>query len=386
MSYHLLFSNILLITSDQDLARGVRVVLQNAGYTARVMSTGAAALKAIAAAPPDLILLDAALPDMDAYTLLRELRARAAEAQTAFLPIIVLSAAAETDTAAALNAGADEVLHPPLSHAELLLRVRSMLRLKAITDELRDVNATLEQKVVERTQALEAAHAALRHSEKLTSLGRLAASVAHEINNPLTGILSYIYLMKYEIPAGSGMLKDLGLIERQVNAIAALVKQLQSFAKPPRAERRPALLADIVADVLALVEKELQRHNIEVTYTCDAELRPVWAAPDQLAEVFMNLVINARDAMPAGGQLAVSLANDGDHVVARITDTGAGMPPDVLERIFEPFFTTKGEQGTGLGLAICYRIIQEHAGELRVESAPGAGAMFTIRLPQLKEG
>jgi two-component system NtrC family sensor kinase len=260
-----------------------------------------------------------------------------------------------------------------------------MLRLKAITDELSVLNASLEEKVAERTQELEEAHATLRHTEKLSSLGRLAASVAHEINNPLTSLLSYVYLMKYELEEGSSLVKDLSVMERQINAIARLVRRLQDFSKPPRRERHPVQLSEVLEDVLTLLGKELEHQRVEVDYHQDEPLHPVLASPDQMGEVFMNLVLNARDAMPQGGELSLALENQEGVVVFRITDTGVGISPEVLDRLFEPFFTTKGDKGTGLGLAICYRIVEEHGGEMQVESAPGQGATFTIRLPALEE-
>jgi len=376
---YFLFANILLATGEESLARELRVVLQNAGYTVRVVKNGAGLLEALRLSPPQLVLLDAALPDTESMALVREFKA---EAEPRFIPVIILAEHTDdADFAQAINAGADEVLDKPISNTELLVRVRSMLRLKAITDELHMLNATLEEKVIERTAALEQAHAALRHNEKLSAMGRLAASVAHEINNPLSGILSYIYLIKYELPAELRLSEDLSLIERQVNAIADLVKQLQHFSKPPQQARRPVDLNKIWEDVLALSRKDLEHRKIRFAYTSPPDLPPVLASADQLGEVFMNLVLNARDAMPEGGTLTVQLLPEDDWLAVQVRDTGMGIPPEVQERLFEPFFTTKGEQGTGLGLAICYRIVQEHAGDIAVESVPGEGTTFTVRLP-----
>ncbi len=377
---HVLFANILIASTEIEFARQLRIVLQNAGYVVRVVRSSEALLNTLTLAPPDLLLLDAALVDTDRAALVRRIKAHVGQT---FMPVIMLAEPTnEVDFAAAINAGADELLDKPFSNAELLVRVRSMLRLKVSTDELRTLNATLEQKVIERTQALEAAHAALRHTEKLSALGRLAASVAHEINNPLSGILTYIYLIKkYETLPELQISEDLALIERHVNAIAGLVKQLQNFSKPPQQVRKPVSLAVIWNDVLALVRKDLERRKIQVIFNPPADLPLVMASADQLSEVFMNLTLNARDAMPEGGQLTIQITAEGESLMVGVGDTGIGIPPDVQEHLFEPFFTTKGEQGTGLGLAICYRIIEEHAGEICVDSAPGAGTTFTIRLP-----
>lgn len=375
----LLFSDILIADATVDFAREARTVLQSAGYIVRRAESGQAVLDAVVKSPPDLILLSSTLPDIDGYEVTRRLKHGD---NGVFIPVIVLAEGdRQDDVAAALNAGADEVLSKPLSNAQLLVRVRAMLRLKRTTDALAELNATLEQKVQERTEALEKAHAQLRHAEKLSALGHLAASVAHDINNPLTAILNYIYLLEEDLPAGSAMREDLALIERQVLVIAQLVKQLQNFAKPSRQEKCPVVLEPIIEDIVRLTSKELQKRRINVVCECAADLPPVLAPPDQIGEVFMNLIVNARDAMPDGGTLTVRTCADDGHICALVSDTGTGIPPEVREHIFEPFYTTKGEKGTGLGLAICYRVVQDCNGEILVDSRPGEGATFEVRFP-----
>ncbi|HOT92818.1 MAG TPA: ATP-binding protein [Anaerolineae bacterium] len=380
----LLFSEILIADAVAASAYEMRTVLQNVGYVVQRVESGRAVLEALRNHPPDLILLAADFPDMDGYAVTREIRSRR---DLAFIPIIMLSEKEDQDAiAAALNAGADEVLVKPVSNPELLLRVRAMLRLKQAIDALADLNATLEQRVVERTRALEEAHARLRHAEKLAALGNLAASVAHDINNPLTGILTYLYLMRQTVPADSAMAQDLELVERQAQVIAQLVKQLQNFARPPRKDKQPVALGTILNDILKLIEHDLRKRKIEVTCECDCRLPPVQAAPDQLSEVFMNLIVNARDAMPDGGTLTI-LANieTSQTILVQVKDTGTGIAPEILDHLFEPFYTTKGEHGTGLGLAICYRIVTEHGGEIWAESHAGEGTTFFIRLPAIQE-
>lgn len=374
----LLFSNILIGSSDEALGRALRPVLQNAGYTVQVARTGSALLEAVTFSPPRLLLVDTGLPDMDVLTVIRHIKT---QRKQNFFPIIALSDPGVLDPAVLINAGADELLNKPVSNTALLVRVRSMLRLKAITEELQDLNATLEEKVIERTEALDKAHAALRHTEKLGALGRLAASVAHEINNPLTGISTYLYLLKQQLPSDARAQANIEVIERQVAAITQLTKKLQRFSKPAQEQRRPVAISQVAEDVLTLVSKNLEQHKIEVTYTCAPDIPPLLASADQLGEVLLNLLLNARDAMPAGGQLYLEITEEAQTVCITVRDTGEGMPPEVQEHIFEPFYTTKGEQGTGLGLAISYRIIQEHGGDINVVSAPGAGTTFTIRLP-----
>jgi two-component system, NtrC family, sensor kinase len=380
LKFGALFADILILDDDQTFIRSARRVLQAAGYTVRCIDPGKGALEAIESRPPDLILMEIEQPnELNGRQLARRIKAHV---DLPFIPIIVTTHEPTQDQiAAALNAGADEFIAKPVHNAELLTRVRAMLRLKASTDQLADLNATLEQKVVERTALLEQAQARLRHAEKLSALGRLSASIAHEINNPLSAILLHIYVMEKAKLTDPTLQESLGIIEGQIETIARLVEELRNFSKPPRKERAPVNLNDTLENVLALTGKELQKHKITIVREFDAPLPPVSAAPDQMEEVFMNLIVNARDAMEEGGALTIQAGTDGDWVQIQVSDTGPGIPPEIADRIFEPFFTTKGEKGTGLGLSICHSIIQEHGGDIRVESQRDEGATFTIRLP-----
>lgn len=372
-----LFSDILIADGAADFVRSIRPVLQSAGYTVRSASDGEALLDAVQMACPDVLLLSATLPNMGGCEVARLLKGD--EAQS-FIPIIMMASEEQIDITAALNAGADEFISKPVDNAELLIRIRAMLRLKHITKNLAELNATLEQKVEERTRELEKAHAKLRHNEKLSALGRLSASVAHEINNPLGAILTHLYLLKEDLSKDSSLRDPLNVIERQVDTIADLVDQLRTFSKPPRKNHRPVDLNNVVESVLTLTSKNLQKKHIEVRVDLGKDPL-VLASADQMEEVFMNLLLNAQDAMPEGGTLKIRTATDNGRVLAYVTDTGKGIEPQIQDRIFEPFFTTKGEKGTGLGLAISHSIIEEHNGEISVDSEVGQGTTFTLQLP-----
>ncbi|MCX7683558.1 MAG: ATP-binding protein, partial [Anaerolineae bacterium] len=332
----------------------------------------------------DLILLELSLPDADELHLIRSLKS---DPVLPFIPLIATKAhPTREEVTAILDAGADEFITKPIDNVELLTRVRAMLRLKAVTDELADLNATLEQKVLERTRELEKAHAALRHNEKLAALGRLAASVAHEINNPLSAILLHIYLLRQNLPQEESVQEGLDAIQQQIELIARLTEQLRDFARPPRRERRKMAINEVIENTLSLVGKELQKHNIHVERKLDPNVPPVMIAPDQIGEVLMNLIVNARDAMPEGGTLRICTHAGCDGVYVCVADTGVGIPPEILPRVFEPFFTTKGEHGTGLGLAISHSIMHEHGGDITVESQVGQGTKFTLYFPLAGNG
>jgi signal transduction histidine kinase len=385
LTFDALFADIFIVDTDRDFIRSIRSVLQAAGYAVRSATPTAALLPEVADRPPDLILL-AMTPSTtsDAQHMIRRLKN---ETRLPFIPIIATAhAPTQAEVAAILNAGADEFIAKPVHNAELLTRVKAMLRLKKTTDQLADLNTTLEQKVMARTAQLEEAQARLRHAEKLSALGRLAASVAHEINNPLSSILLHLYLVEKAEPADPDLRASMGIIEGQIEAIARLVEQLRNFSKPPRQEYQRVNLNHVLEDVLALTGKELEQQKIDVVREFDGALTPVSAARDQMSEVFMNLIVNAQDAMPDGGTLTLRTQAREDTVRVQVCDTGVGIAPEIADRIFEPFFTTKGEEGTGLGLSICHSIVQEHGGDIHVASDVGRGTTFHIRLPGAEEG
>jgi two-component system NtrC family sensor kinase len=248
--------------------------------------------------------------------------------------------------------------------------------------------STLERQVEERTAALKHAQDRLVQSEKLSSLGRLAASVAHEINNPLAGILTYAKLIIRMLEEGDTSprgrevaVKQLKLVQRETERCTAIVRNLLDFAR-----ERPLKLADVsvnaVADeALALVANQAKLQNIELVKELGAT-HPVHADFGQLRQALINIIINACDAMPGGGRLTVASRDEaaGSVVAVDVADTGTGIPPEHLQKVLDPFFTTK-EKGTGLGLSVVYGIVERHGGRIDIESAVGKGTTIHIRLP-----
>jgi PAS domain S-box-containing protein len=219
-------------------------------------------------------------------------------------------------------------------------------------------------------------------SEKLAEVGRLSAGIAHEVNNPLA-VISYaaqLLLREEELPPFQKELAE--RIDSEVDRLKTLTGSLLSFSRAREMVRRETDLNEVLRDVLRLVRYELNRHAIRLEEDF-AELPAIQADPNKLKQVFINLLMNASQAMPDGGTLSVRTALvAGEEVEAVLTDTGPGIPADVRERIFEPFFSTKREgEGTGLGLYICRNIVAEHEGRLLLESVPGQGAIFRVVLP-----
>jgi two-component system NtrC family sensor kinase len=258
-----------------------------------------------------------------------------------------------------------------------------------MTAEVAGVQAHIEEQVRRKTAELERVHRTLLSSEKMASIGKLAATVAHEINNPLFGILTYARLvlrelLKHDVPTRDEMAEQLQTIERESKRCGELVKNLLTFSRQAPSNREPNDLNTVVHRAALLVKHKLDMQSIELKENLGADLPPVHCDANQIQQVVLVLMVNASEAMPKGGTLQVStgLDADADQGFVRVKDTGCGIPDDVLPRIFDPFFTTKEDQNrTGLGLAVAHSIVEQHAGDIAVRSAPGQGTEFTVRLP-----
>jgi two-component system, NtrC family, sensor kinase len=226
----------------------------------------------------------------------------------------------------------------------------------------------------------------LQHSDKMASIGLLAAGVAHEVNTPLAGISSYTQILREQVPSSDARAGLLDKIEKQTFRAAKIVNSLLNFARSGSGELQPLDMNKLVLDVLSLLEHQLEKARVMVRKELADDLPPVRGNESRLQQVFFNLVINARDAMPSGGWLTLrTRLDDDDTLVVEVGDTGQGIRREDIRRIYDPFFTTKGTgRGTGLGLSVSYGIVQEHGGAIFVESAPGKGTTFQVALPPLR--
>lgn len=253
--------------------------------------------------------------------------------------------------------------------------------------ELRNYAQNLEEMVEQRTQELRAAQAQLIRSEKLAALGRLAAGIAHEVNNPLQPILNCLEVAIEDVERGERVDTEvLRVAETEVQRIKTIVTRLLDFARPgggtgPDTEQVD--LRGLIQEILLLTAKNLERRGITVRSRVAVE-EPVLGSAVQLKQVVLNLVLNAMEAMPGGGELLIEVYPSSDGAVIAVTDTGVGMDEDTLAQIFDPFYSTK-QDGTGLGLAVTYGIVEGHGGRIGVESQPGAGTRFSIWLPRASQ-
>ncbi len=266
-------------------------------------------------------------------------------------------------------------------------------RLQAAQRGLEEWNRTLEERVEEKTAELKRAQDQMVFTEKMVSLGKLSAVVAHEINNPLAGILVTAKLLRRRIDRlGDGALEGeslvsmdekLALVERETARCGDIVKNLLLFSRRHEVEAGPEDLREIVDRCLKLVGHRADLLRIHVDVECDEDLPTVLCDGNQVEQACLVLIMNALDAMPDGGELKITIQLiENEHVRVSVRDTGGGIPPEIRHRIFEPFFSTKEEmQGTGLGLAVLYGIIHRHHGHVDFESEPGKGTRFWFELP-----
>ena len=235
---------------------------------------------------------------------------------------------------------------------------------------------------LEMERALRRTQEQLLQSEKLAAMGRLTSQVAHELNNPLYGIMNTLELLKTEVSPQSKRRKILEMAHSETIRLSDMLRKMLSFSKPDQEERQPVDINSILDEILLLHEKQLRELDINMTSEFAEDLGWVSASKNQLRQVFLNMVANARDAMPNGGSLTVVTSEDADTVTVEISDTGMGIPEENLTKIFDSFFTTKDEvKGVGLGLSVCYGFIRDHGGDINVRSQVGAGTTFTISLP-----
>jgi signal transduction histidine kinase len=242
-------------------------------------------------------------------------------------------------------------------------------------------NTRLYESEREATRQLRLTQEQLLHTERLAALGEMSAKVAHEINNPLGIIKNYLQLITRAIGRNIEATGYVTIVGEEINRIAGIVRELLDFHRPRGLEFRPTNLPELVDSVLALMERQIKSRGVEVLRDFPARCPEVMAAPEGLKQVFINIIINACDAMSGGGKLSIAVKSSDKLLRTTFSDSGPGISPELIPRIFEPFFTTKDPgKGTGLGLSVCYGIVNKHGGTITFHNTDRGGC-FTIDLP-----
>ncbi len=243
-------------------------------------------------------------------------------------------------------------------------------------------NSNLYVREREARRELEHTQQLLIVSEKMAALGKLSASIAHEVNNPLGIISNYLQILSNRKLPDDVYANYINILKEEVKRIAGIVRQLLDFYRPQQEEIDQVDLKRVIAESLALMSNQLSNADIDVNLDLPNKMPIIPGSPEKLKQVFLNLLMNSRDFMPSGGQIDISAKINGNNINIEFSDNGPGIPKEIISKVFEPFFTTKpGREGSGLGLSVCYGIIQWHQGNIVVRNNPRGGATFIITLP-----
>ncbi|WP_050770919.1 PAS domain-containing sensor histidine kinase [Bacillus coahuilensis] len=240
---------------------------------------------------------------------------------------------------------------------------------------LSNLNLTVIRNITEQVEMQEQ----LRKSDTLSVVGELAAGIAHEIRNPMTALKGFIQLLENSMQEDHSMYFH--VIKSELQRIESIITEFLILAKPQAVQYQDSNLEKIVQETVELLNAQALLHNVQIIIHCDKDLPKIYAEPNQLKQVFINIIKNAIEVMPSGGEVVLSLTKEKDNEVKiSIKDTGAGIPKNKIKKLGEPFYTTK-ERGTGLGLMVSFKIIREHNGTIEVDSIENEGTTFHIRLP-----
>ncbi|RJP38769.1 MAG: response regulator [Desulfobacteraceae bacterium] len=361
---------IVLIDDEQDIREVVGIALEDAGYRVFSARDGLAGVKLVQEHMPQIVLTDIRMPVMDGLQVLETLKRDVPETE-----VIVITAFADMPLAIrALQLDASDFITKPLDHEALHLALRRAMDRYTSRKQVRDYMALLERDIENQARMMQ--------QEKLMSIGRLSAGVAHEINNPLTTILTSAMLIQEDLDPQDPIYAELDTISKETLRCRKIVQSLLDFARQSAPMKKDNNINEIIIESVYLTKKQAEFSNIKLKTILSENLPPVIVDKDQIQQTLINLILNAVEATESGG--AITVSTQYRHLdrmnIIKIDDTGRGIPKEHLDKIFDPFFTTR-ENGTGLGLSITHSIIEQHDGRIIVDSTPGKGTCFTIMLP-----
>ncbi|QSV44525.1 hybrid sensor histidine kinase/response regulator [Geobacter benzoatilyticus] len=383
--------SVLIIDDEKVILDLTSIVLVNRGYTVFTASDAMMGMKELEEHHPQLVLLDYMMPVMDGLTALKEIRQRFPDTY-----VIMFTGKGNEEIAVELmKAGASDYILKPFNNQDLVERIESVLRIRKVElrnrelmeererllSEIAEWNRQLEERVMEKSEALQRAQAEIVQSEKLASLGYLSAGMAHEIRNPLNSINLFAQLLK----SGCDDHEKLDFIDKilkEVERVDEIMRKLLDASKRPRFQLSEVRLDRVIDATLEVFRPQTELYSINVVKDFRHIPPSFQADQSEIEQIFTNLFLNAIHEMQQGGTLTVLLDHDDQAVTLRISDTGKGMPPENVQKIFDPFFTTKSS-GSGLGLAVVLRIVKTYHGKIAVAKSDETGTTFVIELPLL---
>lgn len=379
-------AKILVVDDEQGIRDLLTHELDAEGYSVAVCSDGAQALELLDKEKFNLVISDINMPKLGGLALLQGIQSRSLEVE-----LIFMTAYGTVETAVeAMKNGAYDFVTKPCDIQQLLKTVQKALETHEMRQELK--NAKHYQKLLEEKiesyrivcDQLEATRYKLVQANRLAAVGELAAGVAHEINNPLTAVVGYAELLLEGGSDENQVQEDLQNIKAQAQRCHKIVQGLLQFTRQGKRLPQPIDIHEVLENTVKLMEFDLKSSRVTVAKKFTAELPPVIIDADQVQQVFVNIIANARDALKDSPDktIVISTFLQEKMVVIQFEDKGCGMAKDHLERAFEPFFTTKEPgQGTGLGLSLSYGIVKNHGGEILLASEKGRGTVVKVELP-----
>jgi hypothetical protein len=383
-------AKILVIDDERMILNLTAMVLQHRGFEVFTAEGAIDGYAIIEREQPALVLLDYMMPEVNGLTALREIRRRF----PATYVIMFTGKGSEEIAVELMKAGAADYVLKPFSNANLVERIENVLRMRAVELRNRELleererllaeierwNRELEQRVEEKSRALQQAHAEILQNEKLAALGHLSAGMAHEIRNPLNSISLFAQVLRTGLGEDEEMLSYADKITHEVERIDDILVKLLASSKRSSYQLRSVLVQEILGRVVDSFAEQARLQGVEIDLAVIDTPPSILADADELAQVFSNLIGNALQAMADAGKLTIRVIPGPDEIRVTVADTGRGIPAEHLDKIFDPFFTTR-ERGTGLGLSVVLRIVKHYGGRVQVESEPGGGSRFIVAFP-----
>jgi len=382
-------TTILVIDDEESILNLVEIILENRGYMVAKASDAFQGMTLVASLRPELVILDYMLPGMDGMEALTRIKTSFPDTYV----IMFTGKGSEQIAVELMKAGASDYMLKPFNNQDLLERVATVLKIRSVEVKNRELildreqllheikawNEELEARIRKESENLREAHAAVVQSQKLATLGYLAAGMAHEIRNPLNSISLFAQLIK----EGVGDAERAEYVEKifqEVDRVDGTLRKLLDTAKRPRFELTEVNIRDVIQKSLDSFTPQMNTQKVTLKFLQTSTLPRLKADSAEIEQIFTNLFLNAIDEMPGGGELAVELDHDDSDITIRVSDSGGGIPEENLPSIFDPFFSTKA-RGTGMGLPIVLRIIKNYGGRIEVAATGKQGTTFLVRLP-----
>ncbi|NVN99335.1 MAG: response regulator [Geobacteraceae bacterium] len=382
-------ARILVIDDEESILNLVAIVLGNQGYRIEKANDAFKGMEMVAAHNPSLVILDYMMPGMDGLQALKQIKSGYPDTYV----IMFTGKGSEEIAVELMKAGASDYIIKPFSNKDLVERVQNVLKVRTVEisnreltlereqllQEIKAWNEELELRIRKESEALKKAHAEVVQSQKLATLGYLAAGMAHEIRNPLNSIALFVQLIK----EGVNDLEKVEYIEKilkEVDRVDATLGKLLDTARRPRFELAEVDIGEVIQKALDSFTPQINTQGIELNYSSRKNIPHLMADPAEIQQIFTNLLLNAVDEMPESGRLDIELDYDSNDIVILVSDSGRGIPEKHLPNIFDPFFTTKN-RGTGMGLPIVLRIVKNYGGKIEITNTGNSGTTFLIRLP-----